>query len=204
VLDVDLVHDAGAGRYDAELVERGLTPAQELVALPVAAVLELHVALERVGPAEHVGDHRVVDDQLRRRERVDLRRVAAEVPDRLAHGRQVDDARYPREVLHQHPRRGELDLHARLRRRVPVTQRADVRRGDVRPVLRPQQVLQQDLQAVRQPLLTADPVEPVNVVCRIADAQRALRTEGVEAGHVNSFTRTSLGAVSRNTPDMLR
>ena len=45
VLDVDLVHDAGAGRHDLELVERGLAPAQELVALLVALVLELDVAL---------------------------------------------------------------------------------------------------------------------------------------------------------------
>ena len=66
VLDVDLVHDAGAGRDDLELVERGLAPAQELVALAVALVLELDVALEGVGAAEDVGDDRVVDDQLGR------------------------------------------------------------------------------------------------------------------------------------------
>jgi hypothetical protein len=48
VLDVDLVHDAGARRHDLEVVERGLAPAQELVALAVALVLELDVALERV------------------------------------------------------------------------------------------------------------------------------------------------------------
>ena len=48
VLDVDLVHDAGARRDDLEVVERGLAPAQELVALAVALVLDLDVALERV------------------------------------------------------------------------------------------------------------------------------------------------------------
>ena len=51
-----------------------LAPAQELVALVVALVLELDVALERVRRAEQVGDHRVVDDQLGRRQRVDLGR----------------------------------------------------------------------------------------------------------------------------------
>jgi hypothetical protein len=79
VLDVDLVHDAGAGRDDLEVVERGLAPAQELVALAVALVLELDVALEGVRRAEDVGDHRVVDDQLGRGQRVDLGRVAAEL-----------------------------------------------------------------------------------------------------------------------------
>ena len=44
VLDVDLVDDAGAGRDDLELAERRLAPAQELVALLVALVLQLHVA----------------------------------------------------------------------------------------------------------------------------------------------------------------
>src|SRR6478672_10976036 len=33
VLDVDLVHDAGVGRHDGEVVERPLAPAQEGVAL---------------------------------------------------------------------------------------------------------------------------------------------------------------------------
>ena len=93
VLDVDLVHDAGAGRDDLELVEGALAPAQELVALLVAAVLEVDVALEGVRRAEDVDDHRVVDDQLGGGERVDLRRVAAELGDGLAHGGEVDDAR---------------------------------------------------------------------------------------------------------------
>ena len=48
VLDVDLVHDAGARRHDPEVVERRLPPAQELVALAVALVLDVDVALERV------------------------------------------------------------------------------------------------------------------------------------------------------------
>src|SRR5664280_2281596 len=37
VLEVDLVHDAGVWRHDLEVVEGLLSPAQELVALPVAA-----------------------------------------------------------------------------------------------------------------------------------------------------------------------
>ena len=66
VLDVDLVHDAGAGRDDLEVVEGALAPAQELVALAVALVLDLDVALEGLGSAEDVGDHGVVDDHLGR------------------------------------------------------------------------------------------------------------------------------------------
>src|SRR4029450_9567410 len=148
VLDVDLVHDAGAGRDDLELVERGLAPAQELVPLPVALVLELDVAGEGVLAAEQVGDDRVVDDQLGGGEGVDLRGVAAEVADGFPHGGEVDDAGHTGEVLHQHPGGRELDLHARVGGGVPAAEGTDVVGGDVRAVLRAQQVVQQDLQGV--------------------------------------------------------
>ena len=138
------------GGHDGEVVERGLAPAQELVALAVALVLQRAVEGERVGPAEVVGDDGVVDDQLGGRQRVDLLRVAAEVGHRLAHGGQVDDARDAGEVLHQHPRRRELDLGVRLGRRVPVGQRPHVVGGDVGAVLGAQQVLEQHLQRVRE------------------------------------------------------
>ena len=46
ILEVDLVADAGAGRHHAEIVERLLAPAQELVALAVPLVLELDVLPE--------------------------------------------------------------------------------------------------------------------------------------------------------------
>jgi hypothetical protein len=170
VLDVDLVHDAGAGWHDLELVERRLSPAEELVALLVAAVLELDVALERVRAAEDVGDDRVVDDELGRRERVDLRGIAAEVTDGLAHRGEVDDARHTREVLHEHAGRGELDFHARVGGSIPLAQRPDVGGRDVRAVLGPQQVLEQDLQAERQALVARHLADLVDVVARVTDA----------------------------------
>ena len=105
VLDVHLVHDAGAGRHDLEVVESCLAPAEELVALAVALVLDLDVALEGVLGAEEVGDDGVVDDHLGRSERVDLLGVAAEHSDGLAHGGEVDDAGHTREVLHDDSRR---------------------------------------------------------------------------------------------------
>ena len=156
VLDVDLVDDAGARRDDLEVVERRLAPAQELVALAVALVLDLDVALEGVGAAEDVGDDGVVDDELGRGQRVDLGRVAAEVDDRLAHRGEVDDAGHAGEVLHDHARGRELDLGVGLGVLVPRAERADVVGGDVRAVLGAQQVLQQHLEAVRQGLAALD------------------------------------------------
>ena len=150
VLDVDLVDDAGAGRDDLEVVEGALAPAQELVALPVALVLDLDVAPEGLRGAEHVGDHRVVDDHLGGRERVDPGRVAAELRHRLAHGGEVDDAGDAGEVLHDHAGGRELDLLAGLGVGVPAGERLDVLGGDVGAVLGAQQVLQQHLEAVGQ------------------------------------------------------
>ncbi|MPN30354.1 hypothetical protein SDC9_177825 [bioreactor metagenome] len=43
MLDVDLVDDAGARRHHLEVIECGLSPAQELVTLAVALVLEIGV-----------------------------------------------------------------------------------------------------------------------------------------------------------------
>ena len=146
VLDVDLVHDAGARRHHLELVEGGLPPAQELVALPVALVLQVDVALEGVRRAEEVGDDGVVDDQLGRRERVDR---AGSPPSSCTASRIV-----ARSTTHGTPvkscittRAGrELDLDVRLGLRVPRGERPDVVGGDVGAVLGAQQVLQQDLQ----------------------------------------------------------
>ena len=63
--------DAGPGRHDAQVAERGLGPAQELVALAVAVVLALDVEGERAGRPEPVDLDRVVDDEVGRNERVD-------------------------------------------------------------------------------------------------------------------------------------
>lgn len=179
VLDVHLVDDAGAGRDDLELVEGGLAPAQELVALLVAAVLQLDVLREGVAGAELVGDDGVVDDQLGRGQRVDLRRVAAELLDGLAHGGEVHDARDAGEVLHDHTGRGELDLLARLGLGVPAAEGPDVVGGDVRAVLGAEQVLQQDLEAVRQAGRALNLVQPEDLVRLVAHAQRAAGVEAV-------------------------
>jgi hypothetical protein len=75
VLEVHLVHDAGAGRHDAQPAHRLLPPAQELVALLVALVLELDVAAERGQLAVRVHLHRVVDDEVARAQRVHVLRA---------------------------------------------------------------------------------------------------------------------------------
>ena len=183
------MHDAGARRHHLEVVEGALAPAQELVALAVALVLDLDVALEGVGGAEQVGDHRVVDHQVGRRQRVDLVGVAAEVADGLAHGGQVDDARHAGEVLHDDAGGRELDLDAGFGLGIPVRDGLDVVLGDVAAVLGAQQVLGEHLEAVGEFLGTGDGVEAVDLVTLVADLEGVAGSERVHrilAGHINS------------------
>ncbi|MPM98693.1 hypothetical protein SDC9_145881 [bioreactor metagenome] len=194
VLDVDLVHDAGARGDDLEVVEGGLAPAEELVALLVALVLDVDVLGEGLRGAEVLHDDGVVDHHLGRGERVDLGRVATEVGDRLAHRGQVDDTGHAGEVLHDHAGRSELDLLARLGRRIPGRERLDVAGGDVRTVLGTEQVLQQDLEGVREVLGALDRIQAEDLVVRAVDLQAGLGTQAVDAheySSLDSFLLTS-------------
>ena len=189
VFDVDLVHDAHARRDDAEVVERALAPAQELVALTVALVFEVDVALEGVGAAEHVQDDRVVDDHVGGGERVHLVRVAAEGGDGFTHRREVDDAGDAGEVLHDHARGRELDLDARLGRGIPVRDGADVVFGDVRTVFGAEKVLGENLEGIRQFLGAGYCRETEDLVGVLADLERSLGAERINAFRHVSSTR---------------
>ncbi len=103
-----------SGGTTEKLSNAPLTPAQERIALAIALELAFHVDGESVAARERVDLDRVVDDELGRDERVDSLGVAAELDDRVAHRSEVDDAGNASEVLHQHARRCERDLLARL------------------------------------------------------------------------------------------
>ncbi len=190
VLDVDLVDDTHARGDDAEVVEGALAPAQELVALAVALVLEVDVALEGVGATEVVEDHRVVDDHVGGGEGVDLVRVAAQGGHGLTHGGEVDDTGDAREVLHDHAGGRELDLDARVGGGIPVGDGPDVIGRDVGTVLGAQQVLGQDLQRVRKFLGAGDGRQAEDLVGVVSDLQRTLGAERITTGaHVSSTRR---------------
>ena len=186
VLDIDLVDDARARRHDAEVRERVLAPAQELVALAVALVLEIDVEREAVALAEVVDLHRVVDDQFYRLQRVDAGRVASELDHAVTHRREVDHGRDTREVLEQDAGGHERDLALGATLDIPPGEGGDVLLLDEGAVFLAQQVLQQDAQRVRQ---RRDPGEPGRLEGRQAvvvdglasDRESAPRLEGV--GH---------------------
>ena len=186
VLEVDLVDDPRVRRHDLEALERGLAPAQEGVALPVALELLLHVVKEGLGRSEGVDLHGVVDDELDRHERVDRRRVAAHLGHRVAQRRQVDDARHAREVLQDHAGGREGDLLRGLGLRVPRGERLDVLRADADAVLVAQQVLEQHLQRERQARDVVGGLqclEGVDLICAPADLELGPRAEGILGSH---------------------
>src|SRR5205823_5797109 len=83
--------------------------AEERVALAVALVLALEVALVDVLRAEEVGLDRVVDDEVDRDERLDLRGVLARALHRRTHCGEVDRRRDTGVVLKKDAARTERD-----------------------------------------------------------------------------------------------
>ena len=200
VFQVHLVDDAGVGRHDREVAERRLAPAQKRVALLVPRKFDLRVQRQRLRLAEFVDLHRVIDHQLGRQERVDARRVAAELLHRRPHRGQIDHRGHSGEVLKQHPGGHEGDLVRGGALRVPAGERADVRFLDLLAVLVAQQVLEQDAQRKRQPprrqagLLQRG--ESVDLELPFPDVEGGPTAEAVRHGRILSVRRRDVEGVA--------
>ena len=191
VLQVDLVHDAGPGRHDAEVAERLLRPAEHRVALGVALVLQLDVLAEGLGGAEAIHLDRVVDHEIHGDERVDLGRVAAQGDHRVTHDGEVDDTRHAGEVLQHDARRHVRHLGGRARARLPCRERTDVVLADELTAAVAQHVLEQHLDGVRHPgQVGAKGVEPPDGVGR---------SPGVEGGACSERVCVRAQTVLRST-----
>ena len=188
ILEIHLMADARAGRHHAEIVEGRLAPAQERVALAIAFELARDVLLEGVLRAEVVHHHRVVDDEVDRRQRVDLLGVTAQRRHGVAHRGEVNDGRNAREVLHEHAGRAEGDLAVRAALLQPVGAGLDVSLRDRAVVFVTQQVLEQHLHRVGQLRYPVEAVllgglEAVVGIGLGADFECLLALETVEGGH---------------------
>ena len=100
---------------------------------------------ERVGGAGEVGDDRVVDHEVDGNAGLDVRGVATESGDGVAHRGEVGDGRNTGEVLHEDASGHELQLALAglLRGTAAVGDGPDVVGGDVDAVFPAQQVLHQ-------------------------------------------------------------
>ena len=105
-LQVDLVHDAVAGRDHVDVLERRLGPLDKVKAVLVAALLDGAVLLERIRiKAGEFHGQRMIDDQLGRHHRVDLGRIAPLLSDGITQTSQVDQSGLAENVVTHHPRR---------------------------------------------------------------------------------------------------
>src|SRR5690606_8794941 len=127
-----------------------------------------------------VANDRVVDDELCRGERVDLVRVAAEIDDGLTHRCKVDDTRNTGEVLHDDTSGSELNLRIGFSAWIPSTERRDVLGGHVRTVFGAKQVLEQHLQAVREPLSAFHLIDVEDLKALAVDVKRGSRIKTIE------------------------
>ena len=143
--------DAGAGRHDAEVVERVLAPAQERVALAVALELELDVLLEG---AWAVPNWSTCTEWSMTRSTGHSGLIFFGSPPsdfmRVAHRGQVDHGGHAGEVLQQHAGGAEGDLGVGLAILQPCAKRLDVVDRHRAAVFEAQQVFQQHLQRERQ------------------------------------------------------
>ena len=189
--------NARARRHDAEIVEGGLAPFQEAIALAIALIFELDIGLERFLGAELVDDDRMVDDEIDRHQRIDLLRIAAERDESVAHRREIDDGRHAGEILHQHARRAEGDLTLGLALLgQPFGEALDMLLGDRAAVLVAQQILEQHAQRIGQ---ARDALEPIGLgrlqreimIGVVSDLERLEGFETVERRHGNSSQRAN-------------
>ena len=177
------MNDPGLRRDDLEVVEGALAPTQEGVALTVPLELALSVRGEGLRGPEGVDLYRVIHDHLGWLEGVDLPRVTAERPHRIAHRGEIDDGWDASEVLHQDSRWAVGDLHRGLRLGVPVEEGFDVARRDALSILMAQEILEED--SVRQressdvvPALL-ERAQASDLVCLAPDFEGTLGLEAV-------------------------
>src|SRR5262245_2816111 len=100
IFEIHLMADSRIRWDQPKIIESSLSPAQERVALEVTVELDLRILVESISSTEIIYLHRVINDEIYRRQRVDLFRIAAQTLHRLAHRRQIHDGGHAGQVLH--------------------------------------------------------------------------------------------------------
>src|SRR5262245_1917010 len=126
IFQIDLMHDADAGRDDLERVEGLHPPFQKLISRAVALEFDLHIFPQRVWRAGYVDLHRVVNDQVYGNQRLDDLRASAEARHGRTHRGQVYEQRHACEILQDYAGHDERDFVRAGGRRLPIGQGAHV------------------------------------------------------------------------------
>ena len=181
-LDVQLVADTGGGRQDVDVVQGGLGPLQEAVALLVAPELDALVLGGSLGAARDVADDRVVDDEVAMDERVHQLGVAPQGRHGLAHGGEVGHDRHAGKVLEQHARGHERHLGPHLPRKAGLDDGCRRLLGRRSVALQPHDVLEQDLKGIGKPLGPCDLLHGDVSVGLLADGKLGKQLKRVSHG----------------------
>jgi hypothetical protein len=174
------VDDSGARWHHLEVVECGLTPPQELVALTVSFILNVDVAGEGVGLPKEICNDRMVDHQFGGRQRVHFAGVATQINNCLAHGRKVHDARNTGEILQHDTGWRELNLGGGFGFRIPTAQRTDLFFSDVGTIFSAQEILSEHFEAKGQRLVALDTARAIDLEVVALDVQCGLGAKAVE------------------------
>ena len=175
--------DACARWHDLEFFKGALTPAQELVALKVAFIFQINVQLFSILATKEIHDDRVVDDQFRWCQWLDLAGVSSELCNSFAHGCKVNNHWNTSEVLHHHTCRSELDFFAWLGSWIPVAKGCDGFFGDVGAIFGAQEVLKKHLVREGKAITARDRCNSENLVGIRSNLQISFGTKTVHAGH---------------------
>src|SRR5262249_12987885 len=144
----------------------------------------------------------MVDDEIDRRERVDLFRVAAEIEHGPPHRREIDDRRHTGQILHQDARRAEGDLAVGTLVAKPPANRLDIVDSDGTAAFAVNEVFQEDLQGYRQPRDIAEPrrlrrrVKTEIIVALAVDIEGAAGLQRVVTGDAHGQVSLERGALS--------
>ncbi len=144
MLEIDLMHDAVAGRDHGQGREGLFPPLDEAVALGVARELQAHVPFERIRRSGVIDLHRMVDHQIHRHLRFDQAGWTTEALGGIAHRGQVAEQRDAGEVLQQDARHHHRDLGRADLLRTPARESVHMLDGDLAPVAGAHGRLEQD------------------------------------------------------------
>ena len=110
-LQIDLVHDAVAGRNHIHIFERALGPVDEVKTIFIATIFNRAIFRKCIGiKATAFDGERVINDQLHRDDGIDLGGIAALISNRIAQARQINERGLPEDVMTHDARREPWEI----------------------------------------------------------------------------------------------